>query len=457
MGNDRQSPSNRVTEAASGTESAREQVDRILASDTLHNSEVLRKLLRFLADKTFAGEADDLKEYSIGLDALGKPSTYDPRQDAGVRIQASRLRQKLDDYYRDEGSNDPLVIDLPRGRFKLGWRPNGEVAPVAAVPQAPPLAENPAPAAPPHELHSLKRWRRLAIALAGVSLLLAIVALWSFTAALRARGAAPESTPELDALWRPFLSSSRHLIVAFANPLFVRFQRDGAPDVVYHKIGNNSWEEVLHSPEFATLSRSLGNPPAKPSFNMVERSQLVSAFVLEQFLALRRRDVSLARSAELSWQQLADNDVIQFAPLNIDEEHSALPVRPAMIVDGAGVRNLQPTAGEPAVYPDPPDHQPGDGEGLELVSVLPGPMGRTTVVTFSSNHAWGVLGGIQALTDPAFVHGLVNKLREASGAMPAYYQIVLRIRYRDGTPTSASYVMHRVLAVTQSPQTRAEH
>jgi hypothetical protein len=445
-GNDPLPSSTPVSNPAPGIEEAREQVGRILASDTLHYSDVLRKLFRFLADKTFAGEADDLKEYSVGLDALGKPPTYDPRQDAVVRLQASRLRQKLDDYYRNEGSNDPLIIELPKGRFKLAWHPRSvQPGPTPPAPVAPVL-----PAATPRETEppGFTKWRCLAFGFAAASVVLAVGAAWLFWQGSRQRAGTTvrvESTAELDALWSPFLSSRRHLIVAFANPLFVRFQRDRNPDIVYHKIGNNSWVDAVRSPEFSILSRSLGDPPAEPTYNMVERSQLVSAFVLAEFLARRRGDISLSRSVDLSWQQLADNDVIQFAPLSIDQEHSALPVRPALIVDSAGIRNLQPRQGEPSLYPDPPDHQPSDGEGLELVSRLPGPMGRTTVLTFSSNHAWGVIGGIQSLTDASFAVGLVKKLKEASGSIPAYYQIVFMIRYRDGTPTSASYVTHRVL------------
>ena len=455
MSNEPQSLRAPVADGAPGLEAVREQVDRLLASDTLRASEVLRRLLRFLADKTFAGEADHLKEYSVGLDALGKPPTYDPRQDAGVRLQASRLRHKLDEYYRSEGRNDPLVVELPKGRFKIAWHPKSvETIPVASVPPLPvTAAPSPGEAVPAMEPSHVKNWRSLAIGLAALSLLLAFVTIWSLSRATRTLAANPpiaESTPELDALWSPFLSSSHHLIIAFANPLFVRFQRSGSPDIVYHKIGNNSWDEALRSSEFSILSRSLGTPPATPTFNMVERSQLVSAFVLGQFFARRRDDISLTRSGELSWQQFADNDVIQFAPLNIDEGHSALPVRPALIVDDQGVRNLQPLAGEPPVYVDPPDHQASDGEGLELVSVLPGPMGRTTVVTFSSNHAWGVLGGVQSLTDPAFARVLLKRLKEPSGKIPLYYQMVFKVRYRDGTPTNASYVTHRVLALTQN-------
>src|SRR5215472_14278357 len=99
------------------------EIERILHSETFRNSEVLRRLLRFLAEKSIAGEADQLKEYTIGIDALGKPSTYDPRQDSGVRIQVGRLRQKLAEYYRLEGKDDLVIIDLPKGRFKLSWEP----------------------------------------------------------------------------------------------------------------------------------------------------------------------------------------------------------------------------------------------------------------------------------------------------------------------------------------------
>jgi hypothetical protein len=448
MSNDTQSVTSPVPEAAPGLDEAREQVERILAGDTFRTTEVLRRLLRFLAEKTFSGEADNLKEYSVGLDALGKPATYDPRKDAGVRLQASRLRQKLDEYYRSEGSGDALVIELPKGRFKIAWRARDAEPIPAAAPLAPAVRDLPSPVESP----DLKTWRRLALGLAAVSFILAAVAVWSLsqTPPKPESPAKTESTPDLDALWSPLISSAHHLIIAFANPLYVRFQRSGAPDIVYHKIGNNSWSEALLSPEFTALSHSLGNPPAAPSFNMVERSQLVSAFELSRFLARRRDDISLARSGELSWQQLADNDVIQFAPLTIDEGQSALPVRPALIVDKDGVRNLRPLPGEQALYADPPDHQDSDGEGLELVSMLPGPLGRTTVMTFSSNHAWGVIGGVQSLTEPGFARTVVKKLREASGKIAPYYQIVFRISYRDGTPTNASLVAYRVLPLTQS-------
>src|SRR5579864_3061092 len=95
------------------------QIDRILRSDTFRNSESLRRLLRYLADKSATGEANQLKEYAIGLDAFGKPPSYDPRQESVVRMHVARLRQKLTDYYHADGASDPILVDLPKGGFKI--------------------------------------------------------------------------------------------------------------------------------------------------------------------------------------------------------------------------------------------------------------------------------------------------------------------------------------------------
>ena len=94
----------------------RAQVDRILQSDTLRNSDALKRLLLYLAEKSISGQADQLKEYTIGLDAFGKPAGYDPRHDSIVRLQVGRLRQKLTEYYLTEGKNDPVVLEAYLGR-----------------------------------------------------------------------------------------------------------------------------------------------------------------------------------------------------------------------------------------------------------------------------------------------------------------------------------------------------
>jgi hypothetical protein len=98
-------------------EAVQDEMARILASEKFGRSKKLRKLLQFTVDQTLQGHADTLKEYVIGTEVLKKPFTYDPRRDSLVRVMASRLRMKLKEYYSNGGSEDPLVIELPKGQY----------------------------------------------------------------------------------------------------------------------------------------------------------------------------------------------------------------------------------------------------------------------------------------------------------------------------------------------------
>ncbi|HLX42189.1 MAG TPA: hypothetical protein VKR43_02090 [Bryobacteraceae bacterium] len=98
-------------------EAIQTELDRILASAKFARSKRLRSLLSFTVTQTLQGNAGTLKEYVIGTEVLEKPDTYDPRNDSLVRVLANRLRGKLKEYYSNGGSNDPLVIDFPKGRY----------------------------------------------------------------------------------------------------------------------------------------------------------------------------------------------------------------------------------------------------------------------------------------------------------------------------------------------------
>jgi len=436
-------PQSSILEITVPIDSARQQVDRILASETLRGSEVLRHLLRFLANKTFAGEADQLKEYVIGLDALGKPPDYDPRRDAAVRLQASRLRQKLEEYYGSEGSNDPVVVELPRGRFKIAWRCSAGSESLFE-----PVIK-PAPPAPS------RTWPRLTICLAILLATSTSCCVW-LGLLLLLRAPAPASVsagsaPELDAIWHPFISSTHHLIIAFSGLQFARFQRGPGRDIWYRQQDAGNWDETVNSSEFVALSRLLGHPPATPTSDYATRSELLATFVLGQFLTTRRRDVSIAELSQLSWEQMAENDVIFIAPRDaVAEKELSLPAHLAFVADRTGIRNLQLKPGEPPVYTSLQPSQDGNGETYVLISLMRGPLGRTTVASFTGGGAWGAFGAIRSLMDPPFARIVVSKLKDRSGVMPGAYQMVLRIRYRDGTPTNVSYVTHRVLTQIQN-------
>ena len=93
------------------------ELERILASRAFQGAGRSGALLRFLLERTLAGQADQLKEYTVGAEALGRGESFDPRTDAIVRVEISRLRSRLSHYYATEGSANPVRIVVPKGSY----------------------------------------------------------------------------------------------------------------------------------------------------------------------------------------------------------------------------------------------------------------------------------------------------------------------------------------------------
>ena len=108
----------------------RQQLARVVSSKTFAQAERLKRFVTFIVDETSAGRGSDLKEYVIGVQVFGKESSFDPRTDPIVRVQARRLRTRLVRYYRDEGNGDELIIDLPKGGYAPVFRVRDEATPV---------------------------------------------------------------------------------------------------------------------------------------------------------------------------------------------------------------------------------------------------------------------------------------------------------------------------------------
>ena len=100
-----------------GEDRIREQLGKILASKEFENSERLCRFLRFSVEALLRGEQDQVKEYPIGKMVFDRNADYDPRIDPIVRVEARRLRKKLDDYYGGAGALDPIRIELPKGSY----------------------------------------------------------------------------------------------------------------------------------------------------------------------------------------------------------------------------------------------------------------------------------------------------------------------------------------------------
>jgi TolB-like protein/Tfp pilus assembly protein PilF len=106
-------------------------LDRVLRSELFVHSNRLSQFLRFAVEQTLNGHEESLKEYTIGTEAYGRKSDFDPSQDTIIRTEARRLRRKLKEYYENDGKSDEIVIFMRSGSYVpvIRWRASLEGQP----------------------------------------------------------------------------------------------------------------------------------------------------------------------------------------------------------------------------------------------------------------------------------------------------------------------------------------
>jgi Tol biopolymer transport system component len=92
-------------------------VTTLLDSEQFSSSPALAKLLTFCVNTTLAGEEQSLKETTIGISVFGRPPGYDTKLDPIVRVNARRLRQKLELFYQNTDKNHEVQITIPKGSY----------------------------------------------------------------------------------------------------------------------------------------------------------------------------------------------------------------------------------------------------------------------------------------------------------------------------------------------------
>jgi hypothetical protein len=97
-------------------EDERQELEAVSAA--LANSSRLLRLITYIGDKYFHGERDKLHEYDIATEVFGRSKeTFNSGEDAIVRVEASRLRKRLTEYYAGEGKDHPLHMSIPPGSY----------------------------------------------------------------------------------------------------------------------------------------------------------------------------------------------------------------------------------------------------------------------------------------------------------------------------------------------------
>ena len=431
------------------------QLERILQSQILHGSESLRAFLRFVVQKAIDEQEDQLKEYTIATEVFGRGEQYSPRTDSVVRVQASRLRSKLQEYYFTEGKADQVLIELPKGHYTPSFSylhpDNGGMgAPPEGKPEI--KEDSLAPAnqitAPAPRLSARESVRRIGVPVIIVLLLAAVVLLAFDDFSRRSQASAgngAKSLAEWGTIWKPFLSDQTPTLLVLSNPPVYRFSNQADPEAVMRRALSLPPEHV------SALAEALGdrfivknNPAPRVALSVDEYTGMGEAIGLYHVTALFGavgRSVLLKQSRTVSAEDLKSHNVVTLGSAWVNEWSGKLPINEDFVYSGsATIVNHNPQSGEEREYRPAFDSVGKLVEDYALITVKPNISEKNTVMVLAGIHSEGTQAAAEFATSKEYINTLDQRLRQMGEPGPQYYQVLLKVAVDNGIPTKMSLI-----------------
>jgi hypothetical protein len=195
--------------SAAGKDEIREQLNRLLASRYFSHSKRFPNFLRFVIEQTLAGDAENIKERTLGIEIFGRDAGYDTSSDPIVRVTAAEIRKRAAQYYQDPEHQEELRITLPSGsyiphfHFPKGGNELGlpAIDAVAAEPMEPLVLPN------------TRKRRQVTMMLALIGVAAVILSAGSIYVWQQIHRSA------FDFFWQPVMASSDPVLVCIADQL----------------------------------------------------------------------------------------------------------------------------------------------------------------------------------------------------------------------------------------------
>jgi hypothetical protein len=445
MGAVSQSPSGlAVFSEGVSPDEVRQQLDRILRSDAFSRSRRSQAFLSYITQLAIAGEESTINEHMIGIEVFGRGPNYNPGEDGVVRRQAHSLRQRLEAYYKSEGQDDPILIDVPVGHYVpvFGRRTiEGDKPAVAPLPRA---AET---------LRRLPVWTWIALIVFVSVAAYAVGRRQSRAVSADARLAL--NSPALHELWQLWLTPGQSPVICFSSPY-------GA--VVKHYLtqlpAGSQPPRLQLNGDIETAFRSAlrvgdsGFLYVQPTINDAKSGEALGGVLLANFFGMWGLKTGGTLSRLMNWEEFRQQNLILLGhseqnrwvaplledyPLRLEETNGDQRRR---------VVNVQPQTGEPKFFEiDYALHEDEATVEYALVSMLPGTDRRHQLLIVSGLNTQATLMGIEFLTDPGRAQSLLDRMRALSPrhSGPWHFQLVLRTEVREKVPTGDNMEMLRVL------------
>jgi len=398
------------------------QIEKLASSQVLHGSESLCKLLRYLAKHALDHPGTPIKEYQIATEVFGRSDDFDPQLDSMVRVQAGRLRGKLAEYYSVNGSDDPIVVELPRGTYVVAFHHRTS----AGRPHYTPPVESERQTGPGHRklvaaTISLGVLAVAAIAISGL--------LWSRNSAQAGSSREGELAPAaFRVFWNGFVSGQQEPWVIFSNAAFV-----GRPE---------------------TGMRYYDGTRDKGSFILDHYTgvgEVLAVHELDRVFGLLHRQIRLKRGNLFSLDDAKNNNLIfvgsPFENLTLLEIPGTqefifrrMPSGPRK--GDEAIMNVHPQPGESKEYFPSPGNAPLT-EDYAVVGLVRGLNPGQAVLILAGTTTIGTQAAVEYVCRQSSVEELLLRLPVSQAGQLKPFEAVIRVKVTRGVPVESALVALR--------------
>jgi hypothetical protein len=407
------------------------QIERLVGSHTLHGSESLCKLLRYLGKQALEHPGIPVKEYQIATEVFGRQADFDPQLDSMVRVQAGRLRSKLAEYYSTEGASDPLIIELPKGSYAITFH---ERSPSGAAPGAGAAAVGHGPSGEPLQE---SRKNSFAVSFLASALVLALLAigwlLWNRReAAVSSAGLVSEASvaAPVATFWRAFVSGPEEPWVIFSNAQFI-----GRPDKGMRYFNSATDGNAAILDHYTGVGEVLAVHNLDLVFNALHRSLRIKRGSLFSLDDAKNNDLIFIGSPGENLTLLEIPSTKEFTFRRMQEGPRA---------GNMEIVNVRPQPQEAASYIASPSNVPMT-EDYAVVALVKALNPEHYELVLAGTTTIGTQAAAEYVTRENYLSELLSKMKVTKAAEMKPFEAVIQVKVAKGVPVECSLVALRVL------------
>lgn len=397
-------------------------VARVAASRCFHSSTRLKEFFFYVADCALREAPEEATEQHIGIHVFQRLPGYNSGEDSIVRTQARALRQKLNDYFSNEGEHEEYVIEMPKGHYLpiFQLRRPAVDSPLdrekTEASHRPTESIVPAPAEPPAERANVLKMRGAVVPLLiAAALLLSLGGLWLLRA---------HKPSAIDRFWGPFLANNDSLVI-YSNAVFTGDSTNGlryaAPEVT---------PQGVTSDHYVVTYTGIG--------------ELISVYDLTRLFDSHHASFKLKRSLLVTWDEAQMSNLIFIGSVAENPSLRTLPSDADFTMtasnETAGFINHNPKPGDAAFYGRPEHPFTKD---YAVVALRPGLQKGRKMLVFSGLTTLGTQAAVEFASRPDTLDQLLAAVSDAHGEVHPF-EALLETTIGGGVPIETRLVsVHR--------------